>query len=615
MKTAAIRVFLAGSCLLSGSLLAQTYELEDIVITAGNSPIARSHSATPHSIINRAAIEASGDISIRKLLGQVPGLTVSSSGNSTTQIRMRGGEANHTLVMINGISAAAGDGEYNFSGISAQDVERIEIFRGPQTVFFGPSASSGVINIITRSHLEDRLETSAQLGQTNRLYAAKSLQLGQMTGVASLLSEQDRGYDYSFANGEKDGIKRQTVEIRSNLITDNGIETALSFRRSDESYDIDDVNFGATSYRTYLTDSASSGDKDETLAALQLAINADDQKTRHEIRLQQTKFVDVYNGTRRSNSDKSVLGYQLQRSFTAQPISESTFTGALILEKNADRNRMSPVEKRNGDAVGVEFRKTTDQQGHFQVGLRLDKSNKYKDATTWKFGYRQEVNAQTSLLVDIGSGVVNPTYFEIYGGWGVTGNPNLTPERNNSVSLGVEHTASDSDSQFTAFVFSDRLKNEISTNWGTSTIYNESGTSTRKGFEAEFTAPLGTQFQFDGNYTFLIAKNPDGTRETRRPRHMVGANLHYDIWPQHNGSLSLKSKTVIGNYDQDFALTGYPTNRLPDYIAIDFVGRMDLAPQTQLVFEIGNLTNRRYYDVWGYNTVGRHVNLRLTSRW
>jgi len=615
MKTAAIRVFLAGSCLLSGSLLAQTYELEDIVITAGNSPIARSHSATPHSIINRAAIEASGDISIRKLLGQVPGLTVSSSGNSTTQIRMRGGEANHTLVMINGISAAAGDGEYNFSGISAQDVERIEIFRGPQTVFFGPSASSGVINIITRSHLEDRLETSAQLGQTNRLYAAKSLQLGQMTGVASLLSEQDRGYDYSFANGEKDGIKRQTVEIRSNLVTDNGIETALSFRRSDESYDIDDVNFGATSYRTYLTDSASSGDKDETLAAIQLAINADDQKTRHEIRLQQTKFVDVYNGTRRSNSDKSVLGYQLQRSFTAQPISESTFTGALILEKNADRNRMSPVEKRNGDAVGVEFRKTTDEQGHFQVGLRLDKSNKYKDATTWKFGYRQEVNAQTSLLVDIGSGVVNPTYFEIYGGWGVTGNPNLTPERNNSVSLGVEHTAPDSDSQFTAFVFSDRLKNEISTNWGTSTIYNESGTSTRKGFEAEFTAPLGTQFQFDGNYTYLIAKNPDGTRETRRPRHMVGANLHYDIWPQHNGSLSLKSKTVIGNYDQDFALTGYPTNRLPDYIAIDFVGRMDLAPQTQLVFEIGNLTNRRYYDVWGYNTVGRHVNLRLTSRW
>jgi len=615
MKIAAICVFFAGSCLISSSLLAQTYELEDIVINAGNSPIARSHSATAHSIITRTAIETAGDISIRKLLGQVPGLTVSSSGNSTTQIRMRGGEANHTLVLINGISAAAGDGEYNFSGISAQDVERIEIFRGPQTVFFGPSASSGVINIITRSSLENRLETSAQLGQNSRFYAAKSLQLGQMTGVASIVSEQDRGYDYSFANGEKDGIKRQTVEIKSNLISDSGIETALSFRRSDESYDIDDVNNGATSYRNYLTDSKSSGDKDETLAAINLAINADDQKTRHEIRLQQTKFVDVYNGTRRSNSYKSLLSYQLQRSFTAQPINKSTFTGALILEKNADRNRMSPVEKRNGDAVGVELRKTTDERGHFQVGLRLDKSNKYKDAATWKIGYRQEINTQTSLLVDIGSGVVNPTYFEIYGGWGVTGNPNLTPERNNSVSVGVEHSASDSDSHFTAFVFSDRLKNEISTNWGTSTIYNESGTSTRKGFEAEFTTPLGTHFQFDGYYTHLVAKNPDRTRETRRPRHTVGANLHYDIWPHHNGSVSLKSKTVIGNYDQDFALTSYPTNRLPDYIAIDFVGRVNLTPQTQLVFEIGNLTNRRYYDVWGYNTLGRHVNLRLTSRW
>ena len=179
-----------------------------------------------------------------------------------------------------------------------------------------------MINIITRSRLEDRLETSAQLGQTKRLYAAKSLQLGQMTGVASLLSEQDRGYDYSFANGEKDGIKRRTVEIQTNLVTDSGIETALSFRRSDESYDVDDYNFGTGSYRTFLTDSASSGEKDETLAALHLAINADDQKTRHEIRLQQTKFVDVYNGTRRSNSDKSMVRYQLRRSLTPQPISD-----------------------------------------------------------------------------------------------------------------------------------------------------------------------------------------------------------------------------------------------------------------------------------------------------
>ena len=55
---------------------------------------------------------------------------------------MRGGEANHTLVMINGISAAAGDGEYNFSGISAQDVERIEIFRG------GPNGLLWPVSII-----------------------------------------------------------------------------------------------------------------------------------------------------------------------------------------------------------------------------------------------------------------------------------------------------------------------------------------------------------------------------------------------------------------------------------------------------------------------------------
>ena len=187
---------------------------------------------------------------------------------------------------------------------------------------------------------------------------------------------------------------------------------------------------------------------------------------------------------------------------------------------------MSPVEKRNGDAVGVEFRKATGEQDIFKSDYALIKAINLKMPQLGNLATGKRSTRKHRSWLILGLASVNPTYFEIYGGWGVTGNPNLAPERNNSVSVGVEHTASDSDSRFTAFVFSDRLKNEISTNWGTSTIYNESGTSTRKGFETEFTAPLGNQFQFDGNYTFLIAKNPDGTRETRRPRHMVGANLH-----------------------------------------------------------------------------------------
>ena len=120
----------------------ETYELEQIVISGGNAPISSSDLATSHTIITREEIECGANKTITSILRSVPGLNVSSAGGSTTQIRMRGGEGNHTLVLIDGVEATGGDGEYFFSSLSASHVERIEIMRGPQTVFFGPSASS-----------------------------------------------------------------------------------------------------------------------------------------------------------------------------------------------------------------------------------------------------------------------------------------------------------------------------------------------------------------------------------------------------------------------------------------------------------------------------------------
>src|SRR5215475_3908508 len=86
-------------------------------------------------------------------LRSLPGVAVNRQGGagSITQVRIRGAEANHTLVLIDGIEANnTADGEFDFSNLSAEDIERIEVIRGPMSSLHGSNAVGGVINIITR---------------------------------------------------------------------------------------------------------------------------------------------------------------------------------------------------------------------------------------------------------------------------------------------------------------------------------------------------------------------------------------------------------------------------------------------------------------------------------
>ena len=97
---------------------------------------------------------ATGFSQLSDVMRTFPGVAVNQSGarGSLTQFRVRGQEANHLLVMIDGVPAnAVGDGEYNFADIPLDDIERIELLRGPQSGLYGANAQSGVLTIETKS--------------------------------------------------------------------------------------------------------------------------------------------------------------------------------------------------------------------------------------------------------------------------------------------------------------------------------------------------------------------------------------------------------------------------------------------------------------------------------
>ena len=355
------------SLLATSAIAQETFELDDIVISGGNSPIKAADLATSNSVITSEDIEKQGDATIQSLLRKIPGVAVNSAGSSFTEIRVRGGEANHSLVLIDGAPATGGDGNYIFSGLSAIEVERIEILRGPQTIFFGPSASSGVINIITKSPDKNDGVFFGSVGSTLAAGMSQDVRLGRLSSNVTVAKEDYEGYDQSFSNGDKDGYNRETFQIKTKAVTDDGIEMTLKVRDASEKYDTDDYKGSTTdtaihgyrsptSHLDYVVDTNDKGKRDEVQTSLDLQKSSSSGKTRHSFLIAHTKYSNSLNGIKSADNDQELIKYHFQQSLEDKSLNNAAKSVSIVLDHHNDKNQMDKAQQRQGNAIAFEYR-------------------------------------------------------------------------------------------------------------------------------------------------------------------------------------------------------------------------------------------------------------------
>jgi vitamin B12 transporter len=155
---------LLGSVAMAGMLSAshalaqsnpQPVIIPDIVVTPTRTPQAISKAGSSITVLDEEDIAKASPGTITDLFRQVPGVSLTQSGGAgaTQTVRLRGMDARHTLVMIDGIRVndpSTPTGEFDFSNLILTDIERIEVLRGPQSALYGSDAMGGVIHIITR---------------------------------------------------------------------------------------------------------------------------------------------------------------------------------------------------------------------------------------------------------------------------------------------------------------------------------------------------------------------------------------------------------------------------------------------------------------------------------
>jgi vitamin B12 transporter len=126
-----------------------------IVVTALRTPVAQDRVSSTVTVLDEAAIRQAQPLAVTDLLVRTPGISLSRNGGygAATSLRIRGADAGQSVMVIDGMrlsDPSATSGGYAFANLLVDDIERIEILRGPQSILWGSDAIGGVINVTTR---------------------------------------------------------------------------------------------------------------------------------------------------------------------------------------------------------------------------------------------------------------------------------------------------------------------------------------------------------------------------------------------------------------------------------------------------------------------------------
>lgn len=198
-------------------IVAMAPETPTLIVTATRTPVPESETLAAVTVIEREEVERAQATDIAEILRFEAGIDLGRTGGpgAQTSLFTRGGESNHTLVLIDGVRVnPATSGGAALQNIAPHMIERIEVVRGPRSTLYGSDAIAGVINIITREAEEPTLDASIQAGGESSFNGAvnlgygdadKSLNLGVQQSTTDGIpacagSSVDRGYDNTSLN-------------------------------------------------------------------------------------------------------------------------------------------------------------------------------------------------------------------------------------------------------------------------------------------------------------------------------------------------------------------------------------------------------------------------------
>lgn len=583
----------------------------EIIVSAGRTPVDAQSYARAATIITGEELEQRQVRSVADALRQVPGLHVSRLGGlgGLSSIRMRGSEANHTLVLIDGIETADSSQAFQFENLDVSNIDRIEVLRGPQSALYGAGATAGVINIITKGGVRNdmRAQVIAETSSAPSRKGSALLQAGSDfadIAIGAFWSD-DEGWDVSGDGGEKDSSTKAGGSVKASWDVTSQFRLRGVARYTRFDHDYDETAFGCGGPDCYVRDGIGStnGESVELSGAADISTFAG--AVVHTPRVDySSRQANDFGQFGASDYAYSTLKAGHQIALRLGPDGRHSLTGAAEFKQERFENSFAGGDEKQRDQYGA----VLDYQGDLtdawfvQLGARYDWNDQFENAVAWSASSSYRLfETGTRFHASLGQAQTNPTFFELYGFVPGTfvGNPSLTPERNFGFDIGVEQSFLDDRATVDVTYFRERLTDEI-TGSGL-TVSNLSGNSLRQGVEVSARFQPIPGLSIDASYTYLDATEPNGGTETRRPEHSAGANIAYSF---------LEDRAVLGadvtyngeNRQANFGDPSFTSPRVDvdGYLTVDLNASIKVAEGTEVFGSVKNLFDADNSDVLGY---------------
>ncbi|HZE75113.1 MAG TPA: TonB-dependent receptor [Gemmatimonadales bacterium] len=626
-----------------------TTALPDVVVTATRYPVPPESVSATLTVLHGDEIRAQGLRFVGDALRQVPGVQVVQGGGfgAATSLFVRGGESDYTKVLIDGVPANDPGGAFDFGSLTTDNIERIEILRGPASVLYGSDAMTGVVQIITRRGSgAPAVDASAEAGTYGTVRWEGSARGGsERVGWSGSLSRLTSDGIYPFNSQYRNTVASAFLRAQASTST----RATLSVRFHDGAFHFPTDFTGAPVDSNQFTTERMTTISLDIAQALPAGLRAELLLGRNET----TRGFDDTpppgsGSTAFSTSEASIDRNTVDGRLMYTGIPSTTLLSGVVFddEHEQDFSRSDGAFGPSSDSFeasrtnwGYYLQATAQPLRRVQLtaGGRLDDNERFGNFWTYRVAALGFLTSSTRIRASAGKGFKEPAFFDTYSTSPfAVGNPDLRPERSRNLEAALEQDLAAGHVTLSVTGFSQRFRDLIqfasappapgAPNFFNIAAANASGIET--GIALRRLGPV----EASASYTWLHTKVTDagfdsgsdaqfvdGQRLIRRPEHAVTARVSGAVHPRLQLGAALN---VIGSRDDlRFAQFPDPTRRitLAGYTTVDLSSRVTLlqprgvVPGLALHARIENLFDEQYEQVANFRSPGRTVIVGVSS--
>ncbi len=615
-----------------------TARLGTVVISGSKVPRPADVLTQPVTVISGDDLRARGVARVSDALREVPGASLVQSGSygALTSLFLRGGESRYTKVLIDGVAVNAPGGYFDFSHLTTDNIERIEIVRGPASVLYGADAATGIVQIFTR---RGGAEHRASVGARGGTYHSLDVD-GDASGAYGYGGFSVGGAHHStdgilpFNNEYKNGTLSSSVSLAHGALGDARVSARYTEAEFHYPTDFTGAPVDSNSYRTQhrLTVGLDAGrNLTDNVQARVLAGSNDVSDLTEDIATPFGSTTPQHSAFKSKDYRRNVEG----RVAFFLP-SNATVTVGGAYEKERENNATGsgnvggPTTQTDSfDASRHTVAYYTERLGapvdrfSYTLSGRVDDNSDYDRFATYRVGANvgllRAVRLRASISTAFNAPAFNQTRQTLY----TVGSPDLRPEKIRSAEIGVVTNLRRDAIRLSANYFAQRFADLIQYVNGPPPSFKGSfanlTAATSDGYETEIEVVPAPNWRTTASFTVVKPRVTEiepsyqgsdqvGDELIRRPSHSGSFVMSYS---RPAGASLGTAVTYVGKRpDIDFAQFPSPRVTLPAYTKVDLSAELPvrLGPGGfMLTARLENLFDRKYQEVLGFAAPGRAI--------